>query len=172
MPQQFNCPEVHLQLPYPPTAVQQPNPAYARMMLDNMGGDVSEMSAVSLYLYNHLMTYQIPELDRTFYQVALVEMRHMEIFGTMARDLGADPRLWTQTGDVKTYWTPRYNRYYIELREMLQYTITDEQSFIDKYEYQLGIIEDPLIDAMLQRILADEYRHLEIFTCIYQQLMD
>ncbi len=42
-------------LPYPPIKVEMKNPAYAKAMLDNIGGLNSEMSAISLYVYNNLI---------------------------------------------------------------------------------------------------------------------
>ena len=42
--------------PYPPVQVSAQNPAYARQMLSNIGSANSEMSAISLYLYNAQVT--------------------------------------------------------------------------------------------------------------------
>ena len=42
--------------PYPPIKAESGNPAYARVMLDNIGGSNSEMSAISLYVFNQLIT--------------------------------------------------------------------------------------------------------------------
>ena len=44
-------------LPYPPVAVDGKNPAYAKAMLDNVGGANSEMSAISLYVYTVSYTH-------------------------------------------------------------------------------------------------------------------
>lgn len=41
--------------PYPKIQNIQPNPQYASMMLSNLGGLHSEMNAVSLYFYNHII---------------------------------------------------------------------------------------------------------------------
>ena len=41
--------EFAIKSPYPEVRITQPNPIYGQMMLDNMGGSVSEMSAVALY---------------------------------------------------------------------------------------------------------------------------
>lgn len=43
-------------VPYPPIKAESGNPAYARVMLDNIGGSNSEMSAISLYIFNQLIT--------------------------------------------------------------------------------------------------------------------
>ena len=41
--------------PDPVVRVQEKNHLYGRMMLDNIGGFNSEMSAISLYVYNNLL---------------------------------------------------------------------------------------------------------------------
>ena len=69
------------QLPYPPIRITKQNKSYAQAMLDNMGGRVSEMSAVSLYFYNHLITEKFPEVAELFHKISVTEMRHLEIFG-------------------------------------------------------------------------------------------
>lgn len=38
--------------PYPPVRAERPNPFYAQEILSNIGSCNSEISAVSLYLYN------------------------------------------------------------------------------------------------------------------------
>ena len=42
------------QSPYPPVCIKEQNPLYGRMMLDNMGGQESEMSTIGLYIYNSI----------------------------------------------------------------------------------------------------------------------
>ena len=60
-------------------------------MLDNMAGNRSEMSAISLYTYNQLITDEHNEIAELFHKISIVEMRHLYIFGTLAKQLGADP---------------------------------------------------------------------------------
>ena len=107
-------------LPYPPVAVDGKNPAYAKAMLDNVGGANSEMSAISLYVYNNLRSGHTPDIAQTFHKVSIVEMHHLEIFGKLACMLGEDPRMWTQHGCKKAYWTPGYNQYPVHFPEMMR----------------------------------------------------
>ena len=87
--------------PYPPIKAESGNPAYARVMLDNIGGSNSEMSAISLYVFNQLITGYNPDVSAVFHKVSIVEMHHLEIFGKLAQQLGEEPRLWTQHGCKK-----------------------------------------------------------------------
>ncbi len=155
-------------LPYPPVAVDGRNPAYARAMLDNIGGSNSEMSAISLYIYNNLRSAHTPDIALTFHKVGIVEMRHLEIFGKLACMLGEDPRLWTQHGCKKAYWTPGYNQYPVHFPEMMQNVIASENAAIQKYQYQASNIKDPNITALLSRIILDEQLHVQIFEQLAQ----
>lgn len=84
--------------PYPPVQAVGKNRRYAEAMLDNVGGSNSEMSAVAVYVYDHLVTAELPEVADAFRGIGAVEMRHLEIFGTLARQMGEDPRLWGKIG--------------------------------------------------------------------------
>ena len=157
--------------PYPEVRAQGRDGRYARAMLSNMGGVVSEMSAVSLYFYNHLVTTGVPEAAALFHEVSIVEMHHMEIFGTLALQLGADPRLWSIQRGRRMWWSPEYNQYVRKLGPLLQEAIRGEQAAIRKYESQLRWIGDENIRANLRRILLDERLHMEAFECLRRQFV-
>ena len=159
----------YLKMPYPPVAVLGRNPVYAKAMLDNVGGVCSEMSEVSLYLYNHVVTHQEQVVSQLFHDIRVTEMRHLEIFSQLAFGLGADPRLWIQAGSRKTYWSPRYNQYSVGPCSVLANSMAGEEAIIEKYRRQLDTIDDPLIQANLLRILADEEHHLELFAYLHGQ---
>lgn len=154
--------QYEVQEPYPEIRAEQRNPMYARAMLDNMGGSDSEMSTVSLYFYNHLITHDREEIALAFHKISIVEMHHLEIFGALALQLGADPRLWTDQGRRKSYWTPGYNRYPRCLKCLLNNAIEGEKRAIAKYRRQCGWIRDTNIVANLERILLDEEAHVRI----------
>ena len=156
-------------LPYPPVKALCENRTYAFAMLDNVGGNNSEMSAVSLYFYNHLRTAYCAEIASCFHHVSIVEMHHLEIFGTLALQLGVDPRLWTRSRNQMAYWTPRYNQYPVELSQLLTYALQGEERAIEKYQYQLERIEDCNIVENLKRIILDEQIHIQVFQDLYQR---
>ncbi len=154
--------DIHLHTPYPAVHAEGPNMQYARIMLDNIGGGNSEMSSVSLYMYNSLAAEE-PAVAAVFREIQAVEQRHLEIFTQFAMQLGENPRLWTQRGRRKVYWTPGYNVYSRNLPVILSDAVESEQAAIRKYEYQCGMIQDRNIAENLRRIIQDEKRHAEIF---------
>ena len=156
-------------MPYPPVKAMCENRTYAFAMLDNVGGNNSEISAVSLYFYNHLRTASCAEIASCFHHVSIVEMHHLEIFGTLALQLGVDPRLWTRSRNQMVYWTPRYNQYPVELSKLLTNAIQSEEKAIEKYQYQIEHIEDCNIVENLKRIILDEQIHIQVFQDLYQR---
>lgn len=158
----------HAQAPYPAVRAMGRNQRYAEAMLGNIGSANSEMSAVGLYFYDHLVTAEIPEVSEVFHKVSMVEMRHLEIFGTLARQLGADPRLWCRQGGRYTWWTPGFLHYSQKLGPLLQVAIRDEQATVRKYQEQCRWIGDQNVVENLQRIIQDERVHLEIFHCLME----
>ena len=154
--------------PYPPTRTDGRNQRYGVAMLDNMGGCNSEMSAVSLYCYNRLVTAGMPELAECFHHISMVEMRHLEIFGTLALQLGMDPRLWTARQGRRTWWTPEYNHYPRKLGPLLQNALREERATIQKYENQLRWIRDSGVAENLRRIIVDEKLHVDILRTLLE----
>ncbi|HIS62380.1 MAG TPA: manganese catalase family protein [Candidatus Scybalomonas excrementigallinarum] len=149
--------------PYPDVRVQEKNHLYGRIMLDNMGGSNSEMSAISLYIYNNLLLENHVELSKIFRKISIVEMHHLETFGKIARLLGENPRLWTQRGNRMVYWSPAYNQYPMEMESLLKNALIGEEKAVQKYEEQCNVIKDANIVACLKRIIKDEELHIEIF---------
>lgn len=147
---------------YPEVRAAGRNPRYAAAMLENLGGPASEMSAVTLYFYDHLVTSDFPEVAEVFYKLSVVEMRHLDIFGTLARQLGADPRLWCRQGGRPTWWTAGYLHYSQKLGALLQVALREEQATVRKYQEQAKWIGDQNVVQNLQRIIQDERLHVEI----------
>lgn len=154
-------------LPYPEVKAEAKNPVYAKVMLDNVGGTNSEMSAISLYIYNNLITEDRKDIAAVFRKVSIVEMHHLEIFGKLACQLGEDPRMWTHYGCKKAYWSPSYNQYPADLPSLLRNVINSEKAAISKYQHQISYIRDENLTENLRRIILDERLHVDIFERLY-----
>ncbi len=150
--------------PYPPVQVCGLNAEYAEQMLSNIGSCNSEISAVSLYFYNSVVLKEHHgDIGKIFHKISMVEMRHLDIFATLAHQLGANPRLWSYKGRNLSYWTPGCNQYPCKLLPLLQNALQSENKAIMKYREQADCIQDPYIVALLDRIILDEQHHVEIF---------
>lgn len=157
------------ELPYPSTEIKIKHPLYGKAMLDNIGGCNSEMSAVSLYFYNNLITNSYKDISDIFHKISIVEMHHLSIFGTLAYQLGENPRLWTYKNRNLFYWSPGCNKYPTRLNSLLINAINDEHAAIEKYENQIKYIKDSVITANLKRIIMDEKIHIDIFQKLYKE---
>lgn len=165
--QESNACKVNLDLPYPPIQLEHSKPEYALAMLSNIGSSNSEMNAVSLYFYNSvILEPDYAELAKCFHQISVVEMHHLKIFGNLAYQLGADPRLWSVQNRSKRYWTPAYNRYPRSLRMVIENSIRGEVATVQKYTRQAETICDANIVEILKRIILDEQHHIEILHTI------
>lgn len=155
--------------PYPPVCVSSPNQIYGWAMQDNMGGRSSEMSAVSLYFYNHLVTGAYEEIALCFHKISIVEMHHLEIFGELSLQLGMDPILWTKQNRRHVFWTPAYNKYCHNLELLLQNSISAEEKAISKYKQQCSTIKDICIVKNLERIIIDEELHVTVLQSLLEK---
>lgn len=159
-------------LPYPPVQVCGRNPAYAREMLSNIGSCHSEMSTVSLYIFNSLVTEdEFEEISQCFQGMSVVEMHHLRIFSKLAMRLGAQPRLWSQNRGQHVYWSPACNKYPCQLKAILINAIEGENAAIEKYRKQITYMNDPYICALLERIILDEELHVEILTDLFKRFI-
>ncbi len=173
-------------LPYPPIRPSKCQPQYAAAMLDNMAGQISELSAVGLYFYDCLLASGLKEAADIFHRISLVEMHHMDIFARLAMGLGENPRLWAHMGRSGryAYWSAASLRYPpihpaesgctispADLRLLLSQAIEEEQKALNKYMKQTSWILDANICDNLIRIAADEQMHLDILTRLYHKVL-
>lgn len=166
-----DLPPVRLAEAYPPLRVAGKNAAYAQMMLDNLGGGNSEMTAAAAYFYAGLMLPpQNPTLIFACRELERCEVEHARLFGALARLLGADPRLWSLPCGMPVYWTPGYLAYPRTAREMLEALLEGELAAIAKYEMQVKRIRDADIIALLQRIIQEETQHAALLRALQQRL--
>lgn len=166
----FETPINFTELPYPPIQINERNMNYEKLILDNVAGSTSELSTISLYCYNSLITKrQYPEISAAFHELMIIEMHHLEIFGTIATQLGADPRWWSWRANKNMYWSPGYNKYSMRLKDILANAIKHENFSIDKYTKQASNIRDMNIVENLHRIIIDEKKHVEILTGLFNK---
>lgn len=157
--------------PWPDVTVTERNSRYAAAMLSNIGSCSSEMSTISLYVYNNLITRKLfPEISQCFHKISIVEMRHLEAFGELSILLGADPRLWSPINNRMRYWSPACNRYPVQIGPLIANALAGEEEAVRKYQSQANWIRDCRIQAVLNRIIADEQCHIKLFRLILSEL--
>ena len=165
--------KVKLDIPYPEVRVEEKNDYYADILSLDYAGGVSELTASLLYSYQHFNTFDSNlEFSKIIEEVSIVEMTHLEMLGKTIKLLGKDPiykSCEALRGDC-IMWNSNSVNYTTNLKEMLKVDINSETEAIKTYEHHKKIIDDKYIKNMLDRIILDEKRHLEIFTEMYNKL--
>ncbi|SHF41334.1 bacterioferritin [Desulfofundulus australicus DSM 11792] len=157
--------------PYPEIRVVKQNPYYARLLLEDYAGAVSETSAVMQYTYHHLLLEkQYKEAADLLECISLVEMHHLEMLGSIILMLGVEPRyrVLTVTNEEK-YWDASYIYYGSDLCDRISADIAGEWAAITNYRKHQQIIDDPYIKELLERIIMDELHHINLFHQLMQK---
>ncbi len=147
-----------------PAALKLISPAYA--------GNEGELTAVLQYIYQHILFDHAGCKDYAdiLLKVAITEMKHLEILGSLILRLGAAP--------VYSYLPPYPINYYsahaVSYSKVPQKMILDdieaEQCAIDTYTKMLCRLKNERVAAVIQRIRMDEEMYLATFKCILKEM--
>jgi bacterioferritin len=153
------------QKPYPEVKVEKPNLYYARLLMDDTAGLVSELSATTQYLYHHyILAEKYPEVADLLECISIVEMTHLELLQETIVKLGGQPKWGVKTTRGMDWWRGDLVYYGYDICDMLSADIESEKSAIVQYRKHIDMIDDEYIKALLSRIILDEQHHLEAFT--------
>lgn len=163
----------NLNLPYPPVQPGR-DPKAASLLLEDYSGAGSELSAVTQYFYaSAQMQGRCQAIYETMKQVAIAEMLHMDLLAQAIIAKGGDPR-YVMLGGRKPEkcWNSGVIAYGKDPACILLESIDAEQGAVDQYRRHIRCIEDPSVQALLERIVLDEQRHLQLFQQLYRALLD
>ena len=147
---------------YPPVQAERANPRYARAMLQNMAARDSETSCAAIFFYASIILGSgHPNFAEDLRHIAAADLHHLDLFGQLAFQLGAEPRLWMPGRGRPIWWWPGYCRYSRDPRRLLRWAAAAKKHALQQYQRQCQWIRDPHITALLQRVSEDEQNHLE-----------
>lgn len=156
-------------LPYPDMNGIEPNLEYGKIILEDYAGRVSELSAITQYIYHHFrLDDPYPDVAEVLRNIAIVEMSHLDIVGTLILKLGVDPQYYTLANQKQKYWTakPPNINYAKSLCKILKVDIDAEKEAIRQYRETIRLIDDRQIDRIIERIILDEELHIKILKTI------
>ena len=140
--------KVKLDIPYPKVKVEEKNPYYADLLSEDYAGRTSETTATLLYSYQHFNTFDSnEEFSKIIEEIAIVEMKHLEMLGKTIKLLGREPIYKTceaSRGDC-VMWSASNIDYSTRLKEMLEVDIREESKAIKIYESHKKLIKDKYI---------------------------
>jgi len=159
----------YLPKPYPHVKTESKNMYYASLLTSDFAGTISEMSAVSMYTYQQIIS-STPKISDTLSCISKVEMHHMEILGELISILGGNPRIAVQSGSNCIFWSAQYISYETNPKIFLKENISAEMATIANYKTRISQITDPYIQDILARIIMDEEYHIELFRALLDEL--
>lgn len=163
-------------LPFPPIKVSAPNKYYAEILMEDYAGVVSEFTAISQYSYHHFVSFANEAVAEMLENIAIVEMRHLEILAELIIKLGGVPAF--RSGDIvrkasspffpgaryhPRWWNGSFVEYGRSLRSRLRLDLKSELAAIEAYQNHIKMIDDDFVNAVLERIILDEQVHVDLF---------
>ncbi|MGI6485048.1 MAG: ferritin-like domain-containing protein [Tepidanaerobacteraceae bacterium] len=151
---------------YPEIRVSGPNIQYARILLEDYSGEVSEFTAIAQYVHHYFVLQSINrEIAELLECISFVEMRHLEILGKIISMLGVEPRYVTiGQNNMEKYWDSSYVFYGVSLCDRITSDIAGEWAQIANYRKHIKMIDDPYIRRILERIIMDELHHIDLLS--------
>ena len=154
-----HCSKYKVDKPYPTVTVECPNHYYASLLLDDYASMDSEYTAISQYVFGHILAGD-PEVADTFLGIGIVEMTHLDMLADVILDLGVYPKFVGGEGEI---WNSNFVPYGISTINRLELAIKGEYGAIEQYRDHICKIKDEEICALLERIILDEELHIKIF---------
>lgn len=162
----------HAEGEYPIPKVEQPNIEYANILKQNYTGNISELTTILLYIFQHNVVESIDkEIATAMRQIAIVEMHHLELLGKTIALLGVKPSYKirnSMTGNLMP-WTADNINYTINIKEMIEYNIKEEKENMKNYTEAITKINDPFVQKLLKRIILDEQIHIKFFETLKEK---
>lgn len=164
--------ECRVDKPYPKIEVEGKNLYYANLLLEDYSGLVSELTAITQYVYQKFDKFNVnEEFSKTLSGIAVVEMKHLELLGETIKLLGVDPKFkFEDNCNLLTYWSGSFVDYTTNIVDMLKSDIKIEYDAIALYKYHINIINDKYVKRLLYRIIEDEERHIECFNMLLNKV--
>ena len=158
--------------PYPPIKVREKNRRYAQILANLYAGRYSELTAISGYIYQSIITDEkVPDASDTFECIAVCEMRHFDMLGKLILLLGDDPKLCVRVGRNRNrYWSGDYVDGETDPYRMIKNDIRAEEEAIADYSKSIELINDEFIKEILERIIIDEKHHIVLLGSLIKQV--
>lgn len=169
--------------------VERPNPTYAAMLTEQLGGPQGELKAAMQYI-SQSFRIKDPEIKDLFMDIAAEELSHMEMVATAVNLLNGhdvDDQV-VQSGNIESQvltglapylsngsglpWTAAYVNVTGDLPADLLSNIAAEQRAKVVYEYLYRQINDQHVREMIDFLLNREEAHNTLFREAFTKIQD
>ena len=172
-----------------PVGVEKPNPQYAALLQEQLGGANGELKAAMQYMSQSFRIKDVSIKD-LFLDIAAEELGHMEMVAQTismlnGHDVAADK---VAAGEIQTHvltglnpglinasgysWTGDYVTVTGDLRADILSNIASEQRAKVVYEYLYRQIEDKRVRETIDFLLNREEAHNQMFRDAFNQVQD
>jgi bacterioferritin len=140
-------------MPPRPAAEKGERPMNPQQVVALLNDDITAEVEATLVYMNHHFVVADPKVQLEMLETALEEMQHIQLLAEAIVGLGGAPEL-----------TPRKLRFDgVAIADALANGVMLEEEAIAGYRAHMAAIDDPLINAMLRRIMEEEELHLAEF---------
>ncbi len=160
---------IRLDAPYPAIVSDEDDFYQAKCIVEDYSGKMGELTSVLEYMYYAYICLNQNEtaLYEMFEGIAIAEMMHHKLLGTAIAKFGGNPII----GGEDEYWDGSFVQYTMSVKEMLENSIKLEQIAIENYKKAISCTSNKSLVSLIERILADEYLHMEYFNKALKQAM-
>ncbi len=132
------------------------SPAYA--------GRSGEMTATLQYVFQSIVLGSCGRREdaEKLMRIAVQEMHHMEILGTLICKLGAPPIFTSCPPYPVGYYSASSVNYTRDFMSMIRLDILGEKAAIEQYRYMIERLNNGKVISVLEGIVRDEEEHLAI----------
>ena len=154
--------ELKTEAAYPDLNAIQPDAQVLRLVAPVYAGKRGELTAVLQYVYQSVFlgANGHEEEARLLLSIAVNEMHHFEILGTIITKLGAPPVFTACPPYPVGFYCASNVNYTKSLRAMVCADIAGEETAIEDYTRILSSVKGPVFEA-IARIVEDERLHLK-----------
>ncbi len=161
-----NVTEYRVNLPYPEVESGPDNRRTVLLLMEDYAGMVSELSAITQYVYQHIVLEDAAEeVSEVMRHISIIEMKHLELLGEAILKLGGNP-MYASRG---RFWNARNVSYVTRVREVLNENINGENSAIRQYRRHIEQTANQSVKRLLERIILDEELHIRIFNALLEK---
>ena len=179
----------HEKLLFHPVEIERPNPQYAVLLQEQLGGGNGELKAAMQYM-SQSFRIKDPEIKDLFLDIAAEELGHMEMVAQTINMLNGHDvdAVKVQAGEVQTHvqlglnpglinssgysWTADYVTVTGDLCADLLSNIASEQRAKVVYEYLYRQIEDKKVRETIDFLLNREEAHNQMFRDAFNKVQE
>ncbi len=163
--------QYRLDTPYPKVEINSIDLEEAKKILSSYSGEVSENSAIHLYLYQAFsLREKYPHYGTILKNIAIVEMKHLQLLSQVIQLLGLAPAFVYPKEKKLMSWDSDLLNYTVDIEDMMILDIESEINAIQGYQQLINSLQNQSIQKLFRRIIQDEEIHLSIFQNILKEV--